>query len=410
MWTKRTWRPGWRGSWTPSRRASRGTGCASRTALAARRPVDALFYRASFLGCCDAGAHTVAWEFDGSRQALTVRATCPLEAGDELTFDAASKPWMGLGVDAGLAARCCNCGRCRQNAASPKATPKSDFVAAAPGDEDGSMVYYASGSTEDGGPVAEASPDSMEPDLSWESQQVEQDEASSGEDASDAGATEDAGDAGDTEDAGDADDTEDGSLDMQAWSTYVDVIPPADEPGHHEAPAEEERGVPPPRMPGARYVAGPGRAMRGDASERGGGASGGGAAAEMHGKVGATSEVGRLEPDGPEEQPAGPSRVEPDALAAGRAPAPATRPLEILRMMRPLRSSGSLSMASSMSGCHSFASVCVDVRLSRLLQRCTSEGLTVQREAAERALSEAGGQEGKAMIELRRSAAGASHW
>lgn len=44
---------------------------------------DALFFRASVVNSCHGGAASAAWEFDGKRKTLTVRALRALVAGDE---------------------------------------------------------------------------------------------------------------------------------------------------------------------------------------------------------------------------------------------------------------------------------------------------------------------------------------
>jgi len=76
--------------------------------------VDALFHRAAYVNYCEAGLHTATWEFHASRKVLTVKAVRAIRAGDELTFDAASKPWLGRtgAVQTQQQARSCGCRAC----------------------------------------------------------------------------------------------------------------------------------------------------------------------------------------------------------------------------------------------------------------------------------------------------------
>mmetsp|Transcript_105565 Transcript_105565/g.305388 ORF Transcript_105565/g.305388 Transcript_105565/m.305388 type:complete len:556 (+) Transcript_105565:58-1725(+) len=72
---------------------------------------DALFYRCALINICTGGSHTAMWDFDPQRKTLTVRAVRALAAGDELTFDVASQRWLGRSVSH-LSSKHCACTAC----------------------------------------------------------------------------------------------------------------------------------------------------------------------------------------------------------------------------------------------------------------------------------------------------------
>mmetsp|Transcript_44107 Transcript_44107/g.127308 ORF Transcript_44107/g.127308 Transcript_44107/m.127308 type:complete len:368 (-) Transcript_44107:188-1291(-) len=69
----------------------------------------AVFYLASFVNTCSAGAHTATWEFDRKKQVLRVRATRMVGTGGEVTFDPASRPWLGQKAKPGSTCVCTSC-------------------------------------------------------------------------------------------------------------------------------------------------------------------------------------------------------------------------------------------------------------------------------------------------------------
>mmetsp|Transcript_113468 Transcript_113468/g.327689 ORF Transcript_113468/g.327689 Transcript_113468/m.327689 type:complete len:451 (-) Transcript_113468:46-1398(-) len=71
--------------------------------------VDALFYQASFVNSCMAGSHTTNWAFDPTRKTLKVTAIRTVIAGEELTFDAKSRPWIASGTKPSSQCVCTAC-------------------------------------------------------------------------------------------------------------------------------------------------------------------------------------------------------------------------------------------------------------------------------------------------------------
>lgn len=66
--------------------------------LKARPPTsaDGLFHRISFFNHCCAGGNNASWVWDGGTGLNTVRTTCNVEEGDELTISYIAKPWCDL--------------------------------------------------------------------------------------------------------------------------------------------------------------------------------------------------------------------------------------------------------------------------------------------------------------------------
>jgi len=98
--------------------------------------LSALFYLSSFVNSCSAGSHTATWEFDHKKQTLKVRAVRMVVTGGEVTFDSASRPWIGSRIKSGGN---CACTACRSSRSTRKKALATEGVGVA------SDAHFSSG-------------------------------------------------------------------------------------------------------------------------------------------------------------------------------------------------------------------------------------------------------------------------